>query len=239
MALNDELTRLWELRSLDEQVAVARTALARFDVERQALDRRLTGERARVESVKHRLADFQLKRRQLEKDIEAAQVEERKFQSQLPAVKKNEEYTALLHEIAGAKSRRSDLETGVLERMDDEQKLEGERAALEQAVKAAEREKADRVGAIEGEEAAERAALGALEARREKQLEGLAPAVRTRYERIRASKGGLAVVAILKGSCGGCFRGQPPQVLQEARRRDRLLTCEGCGRLLVWPPDAT
>ena len=45
-------------------------------------------------------------------------------------------------------------------------------------------------------------------------------------------------MAILKGACGGCFRNQPPQLLQDARRRDRLLVCEGCGRLLVWPPDA-
>jgi uncharacterized protein len=237
--VSDELDRLWVLHGLDEEVVAHQTALARFPEQKHGLEARVTAERARLEAWKARLAEAQRVRRQLEKDIEVAIVEERKFQSQLPAVKKNEEYTALLHEIAGAKSRRSDLETGVLERMDDEQKLEGERAALEQAVKAAEREKAERVGAIEGEEAAERAALGALEARREKQLEGLAPAVRTRYERIRASKGGLAVVAILKGSCGGCFRGQPPQVLQEARRRDRLLTCEGCGRLLVWPPDAT
>jgi predicted nucleic acid-binding Zn-ribbon protein len=236
--VSDELDRLWVLHGLDEQVVVHQTALARFPEQKRGLEARVTAERARLEAWKARFAEAQRVRRQLEKDIEVAIVEERKFQSQLPAVKKNEEYTALLHEIAGAKSRRSDLETGVLERMDDEQKLEGERAALEQAVKAAEREKAERVGAIEGEEAAERAALGALEARREKQLEGLAPAVRTRYERIRASKGGLAVVPILKGSCGGCFRGQPPQVLQEARRRDRLLTCEGCGRLLVWPPDA-
>jgi len=41
---------------------------------------------------------------------------------------------------------------------------------------------------------------------------------------------------IVKGACGGCFRAQPPQVLQEARRRDRMLSCDGCGRLMVLPP---
>ena len=49
---------------------------------------------------------------------------------------------------------------------------------------------------------------------------------------------GRAVVPILpKGACGGCFRGQPPQVLQEARRGDRVLLCDGCGRMMVWPPE--
>jgi predicted nucleic acid-binding Zn-ribbon protein len=76
-----------------------------------------------------------------------------------------------------------------------------------------------------------------IEARREKHVGGLPPATRSRYERIVQSRDGRAVVAILKGACGGCFRNQPPQVLQDARRRDRLLTCEGCGRLVIWPPD--
>ena len=76
-----------------------------------------------------------------------------------------------------------------------------------------------------------------IEARREKHIAGLPPGTRSRYERIVQSRDGRAVVAILKGACGGCFRNQPPQVLQEARRRDRLLVCEGCGRLVIWPPD--
>jgi predicted nucleic acid-binding Zn-ribbon protein len=45
------------------------------------------------------------------------------------------------------------------------------------------------------------------------------------------------VVPIVKTACGGCFRTQPPQVLQEARRHDRVLVCDGCGRLLVMPPE--
>jgi len=60
---------------------------------------------------------------------------------------------------------------------------------------------------------------------------------RVRYERVHQMRGGLAAVAIVKGACGGCYRGQPPQVLQEARKRDRVIICEGCGRLLIWPPE--
>jgi uncharacterized protein len=236
--MNDELARLWELRSLDEQVAVARSALARFDVERQALDRRLTGERARVESVKQRLADFQLKRRQMEKDIEAAQAEERKFQSQLPAVKKNEEYQALLHEITAAKSRRSELETKVLVQMEEEDSVQRERPVAEQALITAQKELEQRRAQADREEAAERERLAELERARQEQMSGLPASVRARYERIYVSREGKAVVAILKGSCGGCFRQQPPQTLQEARRGDRIQLCDGCGRILIMPPES-
>jgi len=55
--------------------------------------------------------DHQLKHRELEKDISALEAEERKYASQLPMVKKNEEYQALLHEISSTKAKRSERET--------------------------------------------------------------------------------------------------------------------------------
>ena len=58
--------------------------------------------------------------------------------------------------------------------------------------------------------------------------------VRNRYERISRGKAGLAVVSIKKGACGGCFTALPPQRINEVKRNDRLITCEHCGRVLVW-----
>ena len=75
-----------------------------------------------------------------------------------------------------------------------------------------------------------------LEARRDAHVRELAPATRARYERVHASRDGRAVVGILKGACGGCYRTLPPAVLQEARRRDRMMSCEGCGRIIGLAP---
>ena len=62
-------------------------------------------------------------------------------------------------------------------------------------------------------------------------------ASRTRYERLRGLRGGRAVAAIGKGACGGCGSALAPHALQESRKRDHLLTCDGCGRLLMLPPE--
>lgn len=235
--MTEELSTLWSLAGLDDRLATLEAALKRHPVQRAELAGRLTAERGRLEDHKRRLGDLQLKRRQLEKDIEALVAEERKFQSQLPMVKKNEEYTALLHEISGAKGRRSDRETDLLVLMDEEETLNAERPVIERALKVIESDGAERAARIAAEEGAERAQVAELEAERSGLLSRLPQATRARYERIRNSREGRAVVAILKGACGGCYRGQPPQMLQEARRGDRLLTCDGCGRLLVWPPE--
>ena len=234
--MSAELDHLWTLHGLDEEALAIRAALARFPGQRADLERRVAAERARLEALKHRLSELQKERRVLEQEIQALTEQERRFQSQLPLVKKNEEYQALLHEIAGVKQKRSDLETEVLVRLEAEEQQQAERPVAERALQGAEREAAEQLERNAAEEASEQAKAAAIEARREVQIAGLSAAVRARYERVHASRDGRAVVAFLKGACGGCFRGQPPHVLQEARRRDRVLSCEGCGRLIVWPP---
>jgi len=237
--MNEELATLWALHERDERLVALQSSLAKFPAQRKAIEQRLSGDHANLGALKKDLADIQIRRRQMEKDIEALVAEERKFQGQLPLVKKNEEYTALLHEIAGAKKKRSDRETDLLTLMDDEERRLGEKPVLEKLVAADEADAAARLKAIGAEEAVEREKAAAIEAERAGLLERLPAGTRTRYERIRAGKEGRAVAPILKGACGGCFRGQPPQTLQEARRGDRLLVCDGCGRLLIWPPEAT
>jgi hypothetical protein len=237
-AVTGELETLWALHDLDERLVRLGASIARYPEQRRAIEAGLGGARARTESLKRQIAELQLKHRQLEKDIETLLAEERKYQGQLPLIKKNEEYSALLHEISGVRGRRSDRETELLMMMDEEQKLQRERPEVERALAAVEADAAGRLERLDQEDRSERRQAEALDAERAKLMEALPTTTRSRYERIRASRDGRAVVPIVKGACGGCFRGQPPQVLQTARRADRLLTCDGCGRLLVWPPEA-
>jgi predicted nucleic acid-binding Zn-ribbon protein len=236
--MTEELQVLWSLRGLDEEQAALKQALVRFPEQRMQLEGRVTAEKARLETLRGRIAELQKNRRGREKDIEAATVEERKFQSQLPAIKKNEEYQALLHQIQGAKARRSEIETEVLMLFEEEEQAQAERPAIEQALAAAEKEASDRRAAIDREEAADQEKFATVEAERVRLLEKLTPPTRARYERVHGSRDGRAVVAVLKGSCGGCYRALPPQIQVEAKRGDRILTCEGCGRIVIWPPEA-
>jgi uncharacterized protein len=235
--MTEEIELLWSLRGLDERLVVLRSALRRHPAERARLESRLTSERSKLEGLKKQTSDLQLKHRQMEKDIESLQQEERKFQSQLPMVKKNEEYSALLAEISDRKAKRSERETDLLLLMEEEQRVLGEGPVLQKELDAVQAETAARMTAIAAEEQKEKDEVATLESERQSLSARLPAATRSRYERIRASLEGRAVVPIVKGSCGGCFRGQPPQMLQEARRGDRALTCDGCGRLLIWPPE--
>lgn len=235
--MSEEIDHLWKLKDLDEQIVAARAALKKFPEQRKALETRAAETKRDLNALNAKIADVQKRRRELEKDAEVTVEQERKFAAQLPMVKKNEEYQALLHEISGSKSKRSDIETQVLVQMDAEESLVQQKPAVEKALKAAEAELSARAAEIDAAEQAAQGRVDAIESQRQAEMAPLPASTRNRYERIFTSKSGQAIVAILKGACGGCYRGQPPQLVQEARKRDRLIVCEGCGRLLIWPPE--
>ncbi len=54
------------------------------------------------------------------------------------------------------------------------------------------------------------------------------------YDKIRKNyRNGLAVVAVERDSCGGCFHAIPPQKQSEIKLRKKIMVCENCGRILV------
>jgi hypothetical protein len=54
------------------------------------------------------------------------------------------------------------------------------------------------------------------------------------YNRLRDNaKNGLAVVQIVRGSCGGCYNKIPPQRQLDIVTKKKIIVCEHCGRILV------
>lgn len=54
------------------------------------------------------------------------------------------------------------------------------------------------------------------------------------YVRIRGgAKNGLAVVAVDRGACGGCFNVVPPQRQADIMDKQKIIICEHCGRILA------
>lgn len=235
--MTEELDRLWLLSQLDEQLAAIDARLAEFPQRRAAREQAVASERSKLAAHQAALAALQKQRREIEREIEGVDAQEKKFLGQQGAVKTNHEFQALTHEISAAHAKRSDLETRVLVLMDDEERNDTERPRTEKLLRAAEAELAELQERILKEEGELRAQAGVLGARRDAALAHLPAPTRQRYERAHQSRGGRGVAAILKGACGGCFRALPPQIMMEGKRRDRLLICEGCGRLLVLPPD--
>ncbi|HTR96427.1 MAG TPA: hypothetical protein VMH61_00850, partial [Candidatus Acidoferrales bacterium] len=220
--MTEELLQHWRLHEIDEEAVRHEAERARFPERRRTLAAHVAAERSRLDAHDAHAAQRERRRRELERDIASLEEQEKRFRRQLDAVTNQQQFEAVQHEIAGVAGKRSDLETEVLTLMEDDERAGVQRPSLVAALDRAERDAAATVATLDESEATLVARLAELDAARTAAATPLEPAARSRYERIRASRGGRAVAAIEKGACGGCFRAQPPHALQEARRADRL-----------------
>jgi len=231
--MDETIERLLKLQEID-------TFLAELEKKKGLVPKRLAEERARMEAARAAVTEHkdQLKKRELdkraaEKDVEEVGQTTLRYQAQLNTAKTNEEYRALLAQIERTRERRGRGEDRVLAAM-----VEIEH--IEEALRSSEAEEKIARGHF-GERERELTALAtkldegmqAKRAERATVAASLDPVALRRYERILAGKGGLAVAVVEGYVCGGCHGTLPPQTVNEIRKRDKLYTCQFCGRIIV------
>jgi predicted nucleic acid-binding Zn-ribbon protein len=191
---------------------------------------------ARVSATNHRkdLESLDRQRRQLESAITEEQNNLQKAQRKLLEVKTNKEYAAMLAEIEAFKQKISGHEDAVLHIMELTDLRKQELQVVDRQVKETEQALTEGRGRNELELSALQNTLAERQRVREETALQLERPVMDLYERLLNGRKGLAVVGIKNGTCQGCFLSLPPQLVQEVRRKDRILTCSHCQRILFW-----
>lgn len=229
------MENLLKLQSLDlriEQCKIREQEIPRqkskFKVQRDRLDAELAESEQRVKAL-------QLEQRDCEGVIEQRHAQINKYNGQLLAVKKNEEYQALLHEIEAEKkqiAQREERVIAILLEIDEAKaKLAEDQARID-----AERKNIDAECAkIDAELAEAVKERKALEAKRAPLVEACDDKMFRQYERIRHNKKqGAAIVPLLGGTvCGGCHMQITPQMINEVMA-GQVQACRSCGRLLYF-----
>lgn len=170
-----------------------------------------------------------------EADSEIISLKEKieKYKAQQFEVKSNKQYDALGREIDYSQERITKL-TKELEQLEGKAGLAKEDAQnmvpeIEQ-LRAELKEKSEELALVNKEHEEEELKL---HHEREKIVARIQKGDLQMYERIRKAKSGLAVVAVKRNACGGCYNRVPPQRVLELRKNSRISTCERCGRILV------
>jgi predicted nucleic acid-binding Zn-ribbon protein len=135
--LDASLSALVALQGLDSARDAAQRRLTELPAAEQASEARVAEATAVLEAETTRLADNQHARRQLEKDVAAVDTRLARFDDHKAAVKTNQEYTALLHEIATAKAEKDAIEERILLQMEEADTLSAAVKAAEAALAAA------------------------------------------------------------------------------------------------------
>lgn len=229
-----QLGLLVKLQELELAIKQFEAAIAAKPHELDPLMRALDD--AHASATKHRkdLETLDKQRRQLESAITEEQYNLQKAQRKLLEVKTNKEYSAMVAEIEAFKQKISEHEDTVLHTMELTELRKQELQELDRRVKDADQELAEGRRRSESELVVLQDTLAGKRQTREEAMQQLERPVMDLYMRLLNTRKGLAVVGIKNGTCQGCFLALPPQLIQEVRRNDRVLTCSHCQRILYW-----
>jgi predicted nucleic acid-binding Zn-ribbon protein len=229
-----QLRLLVKLQELELAIKQFEAAIAAKPRELDPLMRALDAAHASATQHRKDIESLDKQRRQLESAITEEQYNLQKAQRKLLEVKTNKEYSAMVAEIEAFKQKISGHEDAVLQTMELMELRKQELQGRDRQVKEAEQKLAEGRRRIEAELAVLQDTLAGRRQTREEVVQQLERSVMDRYTRLLNSRKGLAVVAIKNGTCQGCFLALPPQLVQEVRRNDRVLTCSHCQRILYW-----
>lgn len=187
----------------------------------------------RLADQETKVADIEKDRRQRERDLQIAQEQIKKYQGQLYSVKTNKEYDALQTEIQAQKTLVSELEDAILqlitETETESEALESMRGETDSLIERLDEERTalkTRLSAVDEDVTVKMDERKRMSMRVENQVLKV-------YDRIRRNLRGMTVVPVKKGACSGCFHVIPLQVMLQIRQAQRLISCEGCGRILI------
>jgi predicted nucleic acid-binding Zn-ribbon protein len=234
--MNADLERLIALQKLDTTADEARKRLAGEPEQEQALEARLDAARQHVAAAKEQLTANKNARAALEKDVAVQQGRLSKFRETAMAVKTNQEYHAVQHEITFAQAEIKKIEDAILERMMESDELTA-------ALKTAETQLATETKAVEAERRAGTAAHAEMEASLERiavergaLIAGLNKDVLATFEAVARKRNGVAMSEARGGICTICHVRLRPQVFNSVLRNDSILQCDHCNRILYYVP---
>lgn len=201
----------------------------------------LEGEIKAAEQTLHEATDnleaTRLEHKRLELRVKEKNADLERLKGQMTNIKTNKEYDALSREIDNVKNDITASEDAIIQALEAIEALgkeiEEKTAALEDVRKV----NGEQLSNIRSEMASVGDKIKIKMGERENILVRLDRPLVSVYERVRRGKGAGAVVAVKSRACSGCYKTLPPQLIQEIRRGERTITCDSCGRILIWDDD--
>lgn len=233
-SIEEKLKAVITLQKIDSKIDEIRILKGELPIEVKDLEDEVEGLQTRlnnIESEVNSINEYIESRKNAKKESEGLI---KKYEKQQDLVKNNREFEAIAKEIElqelemklcdkNVKDAQVRLQESLHAKMQAEGKLDVKNEAL--SVKQKELEKI--IKETEVEEAALEKKSNAAKSHVESRLLNA-------YERIRNNyRNGLAIVPVLRDSCGGCFNVIPPQRQYEIQQHKKIIACEHCGRILV------
>jgi predicted nucleic acid-binding Zn-ribbon protein len=226
------LEKLLVLQERDIHCGRVESQLAAIPREREAAERKIAQHKGIIEEAHGRVRELELERNRLEQEIASAEEQARKYRGQQIQVKKNDEYQALTHEIAGTEAKISELEEKEIQTLYD---LDAER----EKTAAVEKTQNEEITFLENQlvKLTEKDGNLKIELERSKEMVEAArkevPTKSTRvYDRLAKVLPLPVIVPLRSQKCSGCHLRVSAGVDAEVRGGGQMTACDNCTRIL-------
>lgn len=231
--MHPDIERLIELDHADREIRRLNEEIDTLPKRVAAIEDKLAHIRSQLEQERAAIKAAEIGRRKFESEVLSLQQKISKYREQSLAVKTNEQYRALMHEIGFAERDIRGLEDKILDGMVDVEAREKEVKALEAELKA-------RTAEVEKEKVETRARTSEDEAqlaewngKRDQLRETISAEILRHYDRVLKLRGS-ALAEANEQKCSACRVMLRPQVYNDVRSGEQVVVCDSCSRILYY-----
>ncbi|MBK9985046.1 MAG: hypothetical protein IPP15_22240 [Saprospiraceae bacterium] len=234
ISVEEKLRQLYALQKADTKIDEIEILKGELPIEVSDLEDEITGLETRLKNLNETAKDIEKEGQKFLTRISEGEALIKKYTKQLDDVKNNREFDALSKEL---EMQKLEIQLAEKKARENAEKVNAKNAVIKEvkdkykAKKANLDLKKDELKSIVAKTEKDEKALRKIAATAEAVID---PRLLNAYHRIRNNyRNGLALVAIERDSCGGCFNQIPPQIQLEVSQRKKIIACEHCGRILV------
>ncbi|MEW6408591.1 MAG: C4-type zinc ribbon domain-containing protein [Nitrospirota bacterium] len=232
--LNEQLRLLINLQNVDKKIQ-------RLVEEKRIIPLKIAEVEKKLKNAEQALEDkkAQYKKKQQEKKEKEILLDDelqrlKKLKSRTSEIKTNKEYQAHMVEIETTEKLIGEAEEKLLTVMEQLEEWTLEINSAEERIVDALKEFQCKKEQLEADDSQMGELLNELKMERQKVTEGIERELYETYNTLLRVRGGLAVVPVEDGSCMGCRLQIPPQVFNDVKKNQDIITCSYCHRFLYW-----
>jgi predicted nucleic acid-binding Zn-ribbon protein len=228
----DAIRDLLVLQDRDRRLLSLAKELERLPQEEAKAKAKLAGDQAAVTAAAEAVKTNELAVKKVELDAETRRNTIQRLKIQQFETRKNDEYTALGHEVKRYEAEVDGLETRELELMEESDRLRGVLAEAEAALKKTRGFVDEDLASLAERKKNLQDETAELRAERDRLAGQADPSVLPLYERLLKTKAGVAIAPMREGRCGGCHMKLVASTVIKAQAGKEIAQCEDCGRIL-------
>lgn len=231
-----DLNKLIELQKTDTNLRRLRKLLETAEARRAEIEQEFELHAFSIREIQSRREDLTNKRADLERQIAENKTYLERADRNLKHAQNQKEYETAMREIDSLQKQIATFETQIVESLEEVEGVEKELG--ERADEIANLDSKRDAGLREFDSAAakNKAEFKRETERRKTAFATLPPRLAAVYDRLaQRSRDGIAVAAVVNGSCSACYMSLRPQAFLNVKRGDEITLCENCTRILYVP----